>query len=210
MRGKDDEARGLPLTMGLLLVCIAVQELVSQIAPSAWWVPDLTVVGLVVAVVRSPAQWFACAALAGLSTTVWAIRFAQPIFMTTLLLGGALALVSKRFDTTDRRMHYLLVGLCSVIVTMEPLWLEGLWSPGVLGLAGVRVTLTLLALPLVRRLLLETRSGFRGGGSGRLPRTQPAPAIQMSGGPGSPEPPPAPPHVWLRPTKPRGRAGRTS
>ena len=139
-----------------LLGCLLMHELGAQLIPWAWWVPDFTLVGLILAVGQSPDRWWLFSGLAGLTTYAWAVRVPGPILISFLALGWVAHLVAKQWDATDPRVQYLVVGIASALMAIEALWLEDLWSPPLVGLAGARVLLTCLMVPLARQLLFKT------------------------------------------------------
>ncbi len=144
----------MTLPMRVLLGCIALHLLLADVVPSPWWVPDFTLVGLVMAVALAPHRWFVLAMLAGVAAMVWAIRFPGPILMTYLIIGMGVRVMTMHWDMADARVQALTVSVASLLVTLECLWLHELWSLSLLGLTGVHVVMTVLAVPVTRRVLL--------------------------------------------------------
>lgn len=131
--------------------CLLTHLFLASLVTSPWWVPDLTLVGLVVTVARAPHRWAVLSGLAGLFMAVWAIRFAQQIFLGYLVTGWAVHALCRQWDLTDRRVQWLVVGIASLAMTFGALWLDGLWSPALMGLAMTRVALTCLSAGLIWR-----------------------------------------------------------
>ncbi|MDP3704199.1 MAG: hypothetical protein Q8R78_07405 [Candidatus Omnitrophota bacterium] len=121
-------------------------------SPSPWWVPDLTLVGLVLAVGRSPARWFACTVFAGLLTVAWAVRFPGQVFAGYLLIGWVSHLLSRHWDVTDLRIECFLVAAGSLCLMAGMLWLEDLWSLRVLLLTVVRTAVTCGVVPVIHHV----------------------------------------------------------
>ena len=138
--------------MTLLVICLVMQALIAQVAPSPWWVPDLTLIGVLVAVVRAPGKWLSVAVVGGLWIMTWTIRFRWPICLGYVALGGVVRLLAAQWDLNDGRILYPLTGISSLLLTLSLLWLDELWSVRLVGLALLRVALTVLALPLVQGL----------------------------------------------------------
>ena len=67
--------------MSWLAACLIAQALLTSAFSSSWWVPDLTLVGLVLAVARTPSRWFLLSVVAGVFTMAWAIRFPKQVFL---------------------------------------------------------------------------------------------------------------------------------
>ena len=128
--------------MLVLVAYLAAHALIAQIVPSPWWVPDLTLVGLIFTVARSPRHWLALSVLAGLFTLAGTVRFPGPIFMSYLVLGWIVQWLAGHWDVTDARVQYFMTGLASLAMTFGALWLDGLWSWPLVGLASVHVALT--------------------------------------------------------------------
>lgn len=136
--------------MRLLIGCLLAHVVIAELVPSSWWVPDLTLIGLVLSVGERPERWLVGSALAGLATMVWAIRFPVPVSVGYLAFGWAVQAAARQWDATDERVQYLLVLVASVLFTFGALWLHDRWTFMLVGLALVRVVMTCSALPLVR------------------------------------------------------------
>ena len=134
------------------VVCLAAHAVLARAVPSPWWVPDLTLVGLVLAVARTPSRWLLLSAIAGLFAMGWAVRFPAQIFLSYVAVGAGARLLGRHWDATDLRVQMGLLGLSSVLLNLAGLWLSDLWSFALLGLSLVRMTLTVLAVPCVRLL----------------------------------------------------------
>ena len=137
--------------MGILSGCVLTHALLAGLIPSPWWVPDLTLGGLVLAVSRMPRQWLGLAVVAGLFTVIWAVRFPQPVFISYLALGWTVQALAGYWDATDRWIQWVIATCASVVMTLGFIWVEDLWSLRLLGLAGAHVAITSLAVALVQR-----------------------------------------------------------
>lgn len=133
-----------------LLGCLVIHTLLAAIVPSPWWVPNLTLAGLVLAIGRSPRRWLTLSGVAGLWTAVWAVRLPGVLFLGYLGCGWLAQRVARRWDMTEVRVQSGLVGMASLLMTVGTLWLDGLWSFPLLGLAGAHVVVTCAAAPLLR------------------------------------------------------------
>ena len=134
--------------------CLVGHVVVDGLIPSPWWVPDLTGVGLVIAVARAPRSWLAFSVLAGLLVSPWAVRFAGPLFIAYLGVGRTLRFLADQWDTTDLRVECLIVSAVALALTGGLVWLDDLWSPPILGLTVIHVAVTCLALVIVRQLMV--------------------------------------------------------
>ena len=138
--------------MALLLGCLLVHAVMVQLVPWPWWVPDVTLLGLIVAVGRSPGRWLVLSGIAGLWTVLWAVRFQAPLLAAYLAVGWTVQALGRRWDASDPAVQGVLVGWAASLMTVGALWLHDLWSVPVAALAGVHVGITCAALPLVRRM----------------------------------------------------------
>jgi len=136
--------------------CLLVQALLAQVSPSPWWVPDLSLVSLLVLVSHVPAQWLPWSALAGLWVSVWALRVAWPLLLGYVALGWLVRRCAYALDTSDLSTQGLLVGLAAILLTLALVWVEHLWTLTVLGGALLRVIVTVLAVPVVRRVIVRS------------------------------------------------------
>ena len=137
--------------MLLLVSCLLVHAVLAALLPSPWWVPDVTLAGLIVAIGRSPHRWIGLSGVAGLLTVVWAVRFPQLILVGSLILGWIVQALAKQWDVTDFRLQCVMVAIASCLTTFGWLWLEGLWSIRLIGAALAHVLVTSLSVPLIRR-----------------------------------------------------------
>lgn len=137
---------------GFLACCMLAHLALAMVIPSPWWVPDLTLVGLVLAVTRRPTRWWLLSTAAGLLTMVWAARSAGQTIAGYLLIGWAVRLAGRQWDATDLRIEAGLVASASLMLTMGAFWLDDLWSPILLVFMGLRTALTCAMVPLVHHL----------------------------------------------------------
>ena len=146
--------------MSWLAACLIAHALLTSAFSPSWWVPDLTLVGLVLAVARTPSRWFLLSVVAGVFTMAWAIRFPKQVFLFYVVLGWVVHVLGRQWDATDLRVQVSMVGLAGALLSLGALWLDELSSLSLLGLSMARVAMTVLAVPCVRHLL-ERRVGLR-------------------------------------------------
>ena len=143
--------------MLFLAGCWLAHAMFAGLIPSPWWVPDLTLAGLVLAVGRAPSRWLILSGAAGLFTIVWAVRFPLQILIAYLVVGGVMRTLTRAWDAADSRVQSLTAGVASLAMTFGALWLDGLWSMAHLGLAGVHAAVTALAVLVMQRALQVPR-----------------------------------------------------
>lgn len=136
--------------MILLGSAILAHLVIARWVASPWWAPDLTLIGLTLAIGRAPERWWSFAILAGLITMPWAVRFPSQIFAGYLACGWLVRVMGNRWDLTDRRVQWAAVCLATGLMRLWGCWLENLWSPPVLGLACLQTTVTGLSVPGIR------------------------------------------------------------
>jgi hypothetical protein len=139
--------------VSILAWCLVAHALLARLIASPWWVPDLTLVGLVVGVGLRPRHWLIASGVAGCFMMAWAVRFPAQVALGYVLCGTLVRLVARRWDMTDGRIQGCLVIALSSLLTLGLLGLERLWSWPLLACAAVRVAVTGLSLLLVQRLL---------------------------------------------------------
>jgi hypothetical protein len=136
-----------------VLTCGVIAHLaLAMVIPWPWAVPDLTLVGLVLGVTRSPSRWWLLSAAAGLLTMGWAVRSAGPVIAAYWLIGWAIRLAGRHWDATDVRIASGLVGGASLLLTLGAFWLDDVWSPVLLSFMVLRIALTCAMVPLIHSL----------------------------------------------------------
>ena len=141
--------------MVLVIGCWLAQQILVGLVPSPWWVPDLTLVGALHSVIRSPARWLSYSMTGGLLVMAWAVRIPVALCLTYLTMGWVVCLLCRRWDVTDLRVQVLLIGAASLLLSTEALWLEGLWSLPRSALAVGHAALGSLSALFIRRLSLK-------------------------------------------------------
>ena len=138
--------------MSWLLGGIIAHVLLAGAIASPWVVPNVTLVGLIISIARTPARWFALSVTAGVVLMAWAVRFPVQIFVCCLALGGTMRTLGRHWDATDLRVQTVMVGFASLALTAGALWLDDLGSLPLLGLAVAHIAVTILAVPCARYL----------------------------------------------------------
>lgn len=141
----------------LLFGCCAAHAALALASPDPWLAPDLTLVGLVLAVASRPARWpMLCASAAG-CVLVWAVRIPAAVAAGYLAAGWNVHWVAGQWDASDERVQGALVLGSALLLTVGSLWLQELWSLPVAGRAAAHLALTYGAFMVVRRLAGSTR-----------------------------------------------------
>lgn len=138
--------------MKVLGGCVAVHLLLVACFGSAWWVPDLTLVGMVLMIAAAPTRWVLASALAGGLAMLWAVRFVPVVFAGYLALGWGLRQAVHHWDAADQWVLSALVGLAAALLTGGLVWLDDLWSPAVAVALMGRVASTTLSAFAIRRV----------------------------------------------------------
>lgn len=154
----------------MLLWCVATHIIWLHISPLVWLVPDLTLLGVVLAVSTKPERWFALSLLAGAATTLWLVRWLPFFFLGTIAVGWIVREVTRHWDARDVRIQALLVILSSAAMTLGALGLDQLCSLSIWAMAILHVAMTLLALPIAKRVLDQERREWFGANAQRLTR----------------------------------------
>lgn len=144
--------------MGLVLLCGVLQAAAVSVVHPSWWVPDLVLAALVQAVWRRPARWLGPALLGGAMTAAWAARGHAGLVLGYALAGWVSQRLAGMLEADRLSLQAGATALASAGLTLGALVLEGAWSPALLGLAAVRVGLTVLAVPVLRRVMANSSS----------------------------------------------------
>ncbi len=131
-------------------ICVAAHVVLVQIVGSPWWVPNLTLVGLVLSVAAFPSRWFWLSAIAGWVMMLWTIRYSGLVMATFLVVGWVVRVLARHWDVTNVHVQRWVVGGASVVIAGGALWSEQLWSLWLLGALCVHVVLTIAAVSLLR------------------------------------------------------------
>ena len=135
--------------MRVLFGCLMLHSLLAAVMPSPWWVPNVTLLGLVRSISAAPRWWLRNAAVTGLFSVMWAVRHATTMLVSYACLAWAIGVLSRRWDVADPRVQGVLVGGMSWLFALVAAGMERQWSLPVLGLAMVHAALTSVLLPLV-------------------------------------------------------------
>lgn len=137
----------------LLALCCAAHAGAMFAVTESWWAPNLTMVGLILAVARAPGRWLLCSIAAALSVMIWAVRFPAVVAGTYVATGWSVRWVATQWDMSDPLVQGALVAAVSAVMAFSSLWLHGLWSVSLAANAFAHVLLTSAAFCTVRWLL---------------------------------------------------------
>jgi hypothetical protein len=143
----------MPAALPLIFVGCLVGHIVAADLLPPWWVPNLTVIGLVLVVSSSPRRWLLPAALAGLWMAVWDVRHPVLPVASYLVVGWLLQWLARSWNLADRRLQGFMVAAVALLVICGSVWAERLASVAVVGLMAVHVAMTYAAFLLVRQLV---------------------------------------------------------
>ena len=139
--------------MTALAGCLVVHWLLARFLPSPWWVPNITLVGLMLTIAKHPERWLVLAWVAGVFTTLWTVRASGGILFSYFVIGGVIQIMAKRWDLDDVRIQPWLVGGLTLLFTFFLIWLEAIQAWPILGPALCHALATCAVLPFVRRLV---------------------------------------------------------
>lgn len=132
--------------------CAVGHVALDGLIASPWCVPDLTLVGMILVVMRAPSAWWAASLAAGFLTAAWAIRGAPSIFALYLAAGWSLAAMARQWDLEDPRIEGLFVAVVCAVLTLAFVTLDGAWSWSMVGYLLLRALATVTAWMVVRPL----------------------------------------------------------
>lgn len=143
--------------MIFVLSCLLIHLGLVTAAASTWWIPNVTLLALILAVARHPTRWLGPALLTAFAIVVWAVRDAREVFLAPLAIAGIVRLLVQHWDGHDLRVQILLVTAGVLAWNLTGLWLDGAWERSMLQLLIAQPVLTGASVPLVRALA-EPRS----------------------------------------------------
>lgn len=143
----------MPHPILILAGGIGLHWMLADLLVSSWWVPDLTLLAVILVVIASPTRWWLAASLAGLATMC---RMAHCPAAALLWYGGlglALRMCAAVWNLADQRILGSVVGLAEALWVGLLLWVQDGWHLAVLPPAAVHVALTVLLVRPGQRLL---------------------------------------------------------
>ena len=133
-------------------MCLLAHWLLARFVPWPWWVPNLTLAGLMLAIVKRPGQWLPLALVAGFFASLWTVRASGGILVSYLAAGALMQAMARRWDLEHGRVQWWLAGAGTFVFSLAVIWLEAIPVLPVLGLVIGHAAVTCAALPLARRL----------------------------------------------------------
>ena len=124
--------------------------------PSAWLVPDLTLVAMTVAILREPDRAIAAMGMAGGCVLVCAFPHAGLTTLSYLGLGGLIAWGARQWDLLDVARQRGVVAASEGLLVILWMIADHLMSVSIIGWAIVRVAVTVACLPVARRFIAMT------------------------------------------------------
>ncbi len=122
---------------------------------SPWWVPDLTLVAVALICSGKARRWWLAAGIAGALTMCWVPQFPLAVLFWYGAFAVSIRWVAGVWDVSDTRIQLLIVGAGACSWMGMLLWCSGGSVMPLLGFAIAHVTITLLALPFLRRMTLR-------------------------------------------------------
>ena len=144
--------------MKLLVVCLMTHYALANLLPAPWWLPDLTLAGLAVAIAEAPQRWLAFALVAASSTVLWTIRDTGLTFSGLLAAGWVLCLCAGQWDLTDQRVLRLSASAVTAGLPGLVLWAHGWWSWPLALMWLVHAALTGVSAGLIGRFAAAPRA----------------------------------------------------
>lgn len=128
--------------MSLLIVCLILQVLLSLVVPLTWWLPDLAIAALMIAVIRRPQHWLSFGLVCAIGLVPSVQRHAAVALLSPCFLAGFTAWLSRRWQLNSAGAAAMACGLGSFAVTLVCLLGDHLLGPSTQGLLLIRVLMT--------------------------------------------------------------------
>ncbi len=137
--------------MTMLITAMLVHGVLASLLPMPWLVPDLTLLGVVIATARAPHRWLIYAGFAGCVMMCWAVRVPGPILLSYVVVGGAIRVTATQWDIADRAVQRVLVGTATLGLSLAWLWVDNVWSFSLVAWAFGRALMTSVLVPRMAR-----------------------------------------------------------
>ena len=119
-----------------------------------WWVPDVTLVSVVLLIAAEPRRWLVLAATAGLLAMCWTVPMPAMALAWYGGLGASLRGLGRIIDLGDLRVQLLVIGFAEALWLALHVWLQSALSISLVGWSVVHIAATLIAVPWLRRVVL--------------------------------------------------------
>lgn len=139
---------------------LAIQWLLIALFGSVYWVPNLALISVVLAVWVWPRSWLWIGLFPGIANMCWSLNDAPMILIAFFMAALAVRTISQVLDLGELRTQVVLVIAGQLIWMVLNIWLADAWSITLIIPASVYFALTLLALSPSRGFLLRTCPGL--------------------------------------------------
>ncbi len=144
--------------MAIWLFCALLHLFLAQLVSSAWLIPQLTLVGMISAILQRPRAWLLFSLLSAWVMSFWAIRLGYSFSLLFVLLGFIEQWILQRWELNSVSSRLLLVALTGLSMDLLMVWLEDCWSWAQLGLCFYHATITAgTAIPVFWRILPQAQ-----------------------------------------------------
>ena len=147
------DGRFVPSMRAFILVGLSVliQVVIGRAVSSPWFVPDVALALLVVMMARLRARRLELAAFAALLAALFSMRHPVLVAGAYLAVAACVGMLGSMWDLAEPSLLRLAVGAA------ETLWLLACLAAdrgtiSMMGFVGVRVFLTLMCLPVLKKL----------------------------------------------------------
>ncbi|MBI3319970.1 MAG: hypothetical protein HYZ89_05235 [Candidatus Omnitrophica bacterium] len=120
---------------------------------SPWWVPDLTLLSIVVTMARYPGQAFLPALYGGLLMMLFTVHHAVAVGLSYVGAGVLTKLLATQGDLATPFLQQVIVGVAEIGLLAVALFLNRTASLELLELSGAKVLVTVACIPFMRRLV---------------------------------------------------------
>ena len=135
-----------------LVISVGLQWVFCRIV-SPWWVPDLSLVSLILTMGPSSARWLIRSWLIGIVTMCWDVQAPLVPLLWYPAVAGSLRLVAQRWDLEDLRVQLVLVALAESMWLLLHVWIQDIATLPLLALAVLHVAVTVITVPAMRQAM---------------------------------------------------------
>lgn len=131
--------------MAIWLGCVILHLILAPLAQSPWWVPQLTLLGMLIGILKRPKAWFLLSLLTAWVMNFWTIRLGYSLCFMLLAIGFIEQWILSRWELNDAPPRLLLFTAAVVLADLGMIWLEDSWSWTQLGLCLLHAAVTAVA-----------------------------------------------------------------
>jgi len=131
-------------------VSVGLHLALGRWVPSPWFMPDLTVTGMVLAILLLPERPVSPAILSGALTMLFSVPHSLAAGVMYPLVGGLVKYAAHQWDLSQPRRQRAVVVAAQALLLFLTVPLRTRWTGELFWLSLVHLSLTALCVPVIR------------------------------------------------------------